>query len=178
MGTGQALTRVLPLLFLLALPVRAEFDVADYEINASLKDDRQRQQASAEIEAGRQRELARAAEETARRQAEDVARQAAWLALPQDERLLRTRCVPCHGLDPVDAVRHALPGWLAVTLRMKYANKAELSVADVWQISVYLSRRQATDRLDALLEWAVGFLLIPLILIYPLWRHRRRRRNR
>lgn len=177
MGTGQALTRVLPLLFLLALPVRAEFDVADYEINASLKDDRQRQQASAEIEAGRQRELARAAEEAARRQAEDVARQAAWLALPADERLLRTRCVPCHGLDPVDAVRHALPGWLAVTLRMKYANKAELSTADIWQISLHLSRRLPAGRADAAFEWVSLLVAIPLILIYPLWRYRRHQRK-
>lgn len=177
MGTGQALTRALPLLFLLALPVWAEFDVADYEINASLKDDRQRQQASAEIEAGRQRELARAAEEAARRQAEDAARQAAWLALPADERLLRTRCMPCHGLDPVEAVRHSLPGWLAVTLRMKYANKAELSMADIWEISMHLSRRQAADRLDAAFEWASSLLFIPLMLIYPLWRYRRHRRK-
>lgn len=160
------------LLLGLAQSLRAELDVADYEIGKALKDEGQRRRAADEIAAERQRQEARAAAEAARREAEAAARQAAWLALPAEERLLRTRCVSCHSLGPVEPVRHTLPGWLAVTLRMKYANGAPLDAGELWQISCYLARRQPATGLDAALEWAALFL--PLALCLPLWRRYRR----
>lgn len=167
------------LLFLAAAArLQADVDVSEYRASGAVRSARESARLKQEFERRRTEEetKARQAEaESARRSAEEEARRA---ARPWPVRLTEARCTLCHAAANYEDIRHALPGWLAVLLRMRYFNLAPLDWEETWIIGRHLSETRPADAATALMEWTVaGTVFASPILLY-LWSTRRTRRSR
>jgi hypothetical protein len=157
---------------------RADVDVSEYRASGAVRSQRESARLKQEFEQRRAEEAAKARQaeaESARRLAEEAARRA---ARPWPVRLTEARCTLCHAAANYEATSHALPGWIAVILRMRYFNLAPLDWEEAWTISRHLSETRPADALIALFEWsAAGAMIAGPFLLY-FWTTRRQRRFR
>lgn len=153
-------------------------DVSEYRASGAVRSQGESARLRQEFERRRAEEEAKgrqAEAESARRIAEEQARRA---ARPWPVRLTEARCTLCHAATNYEETRHALPGWMAVLLRMRYFNLAPLDWEETWIIGRHLSETRPADAATALMEWsATGIVLASPVLLY-LWTTRRTRRSR
>lgn len=159
---------------------QADVDVSEYRASGAVRTQRESARLQREFEQRRADEEAKARQaeaEAARRFAEAEARRA---ARPWPVRLTEARCTPCHAAANYEETRHALPGWIAVLLRMRYFNQAPLDWQESWVIGRHLSETRPDDGPGALLEWSAAGALIagpPLFFLWTTRRHRRLRKK-
>jgi hypothetical protein len=151
-------------------------DVSEYSATGAVRSERERARLQREFEQRQAEEEERsrqAAAEAARRLAEEEARRA---ARPWPVRLTEARCTLCHAAANYEGAAHALPGWIAVLLRMRYFNLAPLDWEETWVIGRHLSETRPADGLTELLEWSAAAALLagPVLLLFLNTRRRRR----
>ena len=140
---------------------RADIDPDELKAHTSLKDRGAQKKVLRQIENDKAAEARRAAEdaEAARRAEEE--RQRAEAARPWPVRLTEQRCTLCHPAINITRNAHALPGWWAVALRMKYINKAAVSWDELQIIVPHLAETHPATGIDRGVEWG---LALPLLL--------------
>jgi hypothetical protein len=166
------------MVFLACLSPRleADVDVSEYQLKEAVRSPQESERLQKEFMLQRIEEASKASHaeaDLARRYAEEEARRA---ARPWPVRLTETRCTQCHADEHYRAVAHALPGWIAVALRMRFFNMAPLDWAEIWIISRHLAERQRADGVTVLLEWsaAAGMIFAVPIVMFVYSRKNRR----
>lgn len=124
---------------LVAHPALADIDPAEYQLNSSVRSEKESQRLQAEFEADKQRQaqLQRREEENAARR--QTAEKTAFEALPYPVRLTRTRCTLCHIEDNYVGQRHNRLGWELIILRMQHLNEAPLAAGERSVIAAHLA---------------------------------------
>jgi len=171
-------TFVLPYLlgWLVAQPVLAEMDPAEYELKASVRSEKERQRLQAEFEADKQREADRQRMEEEGETRRLAAEKAAWEALPYPARLTRTRCTACHAADNFENRRHNRIGWELAVLRMQILNEAPIGAGERSVIAAQLAEAYpasgSTAWVEALQQLAVALLPVCFWLVWKIARSR------
>lgn len=160
---------VLLAIFALGPPpaARADIDPEELQARSVLKDRQSQEKYRRQIEIDQAAERRRAAELALDAQRADAERRRAEAARPWPVRLTEQRCTLCHPATHYTRNGHALPGWWAVGLRMKYANEAPVSWEELQLIVTHLSELHPTSDADTRVEWLlfVGVLcILPAIL--------------
>lgn len=140
-------------LSLTAAGLRADVDVSEYQTRDVVRSEAERRKLRTEFEQERQaerlREQAQAQEEEARQAAEA----ASLSTRPWPERLTEERCTVCHPATNYALAGHAWPGWLVVTLRMRFFNEAPLTWPEQWTIVAHLTETYPADTETIGYEW-------------------------
>ena len=160
-GPVTALPVVLMLLVLVQPPAaRADIDPDELKAHTALKDSKAQKKYLQQIEIDKAAEARREAEEaqTARRAKEE--RRRAEEARPWPVRLTEQRCTLCHPATNYTRNAHALPGWWAVGLRMKYTNNAPLDWDELRIIVPHLAETHPATGIDHWVEWVLAYLLL------------------
>ncbi len=165
--TGRSWIKSVVLCVLLssAYPAQADIDVAEYQTSRSVQSEDERRALQQNFETERRREAEREAALRAAAERELADAQARQAARPWPERLTQARCTHCHADQNYLRIRHALPGWWLVILRMRYFNRAELSWQDMWVISKYLATTYPAELPILLFEWIAPLLLLSALLV-------------
>ncbi|TSE27393.1 hypothetical protein Tsedi_00228 [Tepidimonas sediminis] len=104
----------------------------------------------AELQRRLEQEQAEAAQRRSRQETLERQRQLAlqaWLAArPAEERLLRERCTPCHGLGVVEPARHGRLGWTWTIARMRWWHGAQVDTGEIVRLAAHLARRAREGR--------------------------------
>lgn len=159
-------------------PARADVDVADYQTRGAVRSERERQRLQVEFARQREQEERRARSE-AEAQAHLAAAEAVRLAArPYPLRLTDSRCTVCHAATNFQQQAHTWPGWLAVVLRMKYLNHAELEPAEIPVIVGHLAATYPAIGVDAWIELALAPAGLIAVTAPLLWFRRRRQAGR
>ena len=124
---------------LLASAGKADIDPAEYELESSLRSERERKQLRIELEKDQAKELEMRRAEAERESRRIAEERAAWEALPYPVRLTRTRCAACHATGNYEQQRHNRIGWELVILRMQYLNDAKLGPGERTTIAAHLA---------------------------------------
>lgn len=145
----------------LALPVigRADIDPGELQSHTALKDRKSQDRFQRQIEIDKLAEARREAEEAKTAQHAEEERRRAEAARPWPVRLTEQRCTLCHPAINYTRNAHALPGWWAVALRMKYANKAPVDWNELQVIVPHLAEAHPAEGIDDWIEWALALLL-------------------
>lgn len=147
-------------------PAMADIDPAEYQLQSSVRNDKERERLQADFEVDRQKEasLQRREEQAAAQQ--QAAEKAALEALPYPVRLTQTRCTLCHTTLNYANQRHNRVGWELVMLRMQYLNEAPLGVGERSVIAAHLAEAYPATGVANLVEalQQLGVLLSPLWL--------------
>lgn len=151
---------------ILSDPAFADIDVAEYQLQRSVRSETERRRLQAEFE--RRREAAaqeenRVQEALAQAQAEEAARRA---ARPYPVRLTEARCTRCHVPAHYTTKAYGMPGWAAVVLRMRLLNDADdLAWEEMSVIIGHLARTHPATAIRHMMEW----ITVGLLLVLPLW---------
>ncbi len=172
--TGRSWIKSVVLCVLLssAYPAQADIDVAEYQTSRSVQSEDERRALQQNFETERRREAEREAALRAAAERELADAQARQAARPWPERLTQARCTHCHADQNYLRIRHALPGWWLVILRMRYFNRAELTWPEMWIISQHLTTTHPADSWIVLLEWLVPLLPFSTLIVLVKWRRR------
>jgi hypothetical protein len=150
----------------LSSPAQADIDPAELQAHTALKDRKSQATALRQIEIDKAAEAKREAEEALAAERAEAERRRADAARPWPVRLTEQRCTLCHPAVNYTRNAHALPGWWAVTLRMKYVNNAPVNWEELRVIVTHLAETQPTRGIDYVIEWALAVLLLssPLLI--------------
>ncbi|HXF44485.1 MAG TPA: hypothetical protein VNK91_00025 [Burkholderiaceae bacterium] len=118
-------------------------------------------------------EATRTREREAAEARERAAVAAALAARPLGERLVQTRCRPCHGGTDFDAYAYGWLRWWAVLLRMEWLNGARFEAGERRPIVAHLARGRQPDA--AQLAGVVAVAGVLTILVPAVVRRMRRR---
>ena len=177
MRIGRVLLLLLHVLgWLVAQPVLADIDPAEYQLKSSVSSAKERQQLQAEFEADKQREAQLQMLDLERAAQRQAAARAAFEALPYPVRLTRSRCTLCHLADNYVNQRHNRIGWELVILRMQHLNDAPLATRERSVIAAHLAQaypaRGELALTEALQQLAVALLPVWLWLAWKVTRSR------
>lgn len=139
---------------------QADIDPDELKAHTALKDRKAQKEALKQIEIDKSAEARREAEEALAAERAEADRRRAEEARPWPVRLTEQRCTVCHPAINYTRNAHALPGWWAVGLRMKYANKAPVDLDELRIIVPHLAEAHPATGFDHWIEWMLAALLL------------------